>query len=59
MSASFIIGRAKFAQAQLPQKVQDPPFGHTFERPAHWGLTGCRPVLPGRCSSTVGCFLPA
>ncbi|MFE5199009.1 NYN domain-containing protein [Streptomyces sp. NPDC056601] len=36
MPASFTIGRAKFAQAQLPQKVQDPSSGHTFERPAHW-----------------------
>ncbi|MER6342341.1 NYN domain-containing protein [Streptomyces tendae] len=36
MPASFIIGRAKFAQAQLPTKVQGPSSGHTFERPAYW-----------------------
>ncbi|MER6443122.1 NYN domain-containing protein [Streptomyces sp. NPDC001185] len=36
MPASFTIGRAKFAQAQLPTKVQDSSSGHTFERPTHW-----------------------
>ncbi|MEU8949692.1 NYN domain-containing protein [Streptomyces sp. NPDC048489] len=36
MSASFPIGRAKFAGAQLPDEVTDPVTGHIIGRPAKW-----------------------
>ncbi|MFI1808461.1 NYN domain-containing protein [Streptomyces californicus] len=36
MPASFHIGRAKFAGAQLPQQVVDPATGHVIHRPTKW-----------------------
>ncbi|MCX4970823.1 NYN domain-containing protein [Streptomyces sp. NBC_00654] len=36
MPASFLIGRAKFSGAQLPDQVVDPATGHVIERPAKW-----------------------
>ena len=36
MPASFSIGRAKFAGAQLPGTITDPATGHTIQRPRKW-----------------------
>ncbi|MFJ6252617.1 MULTISPECIES: NYN domain-containing protein [unclassified Streptomyces] len=36
MPASFPIGRAKFAGAQLPDQITDPVTGHVIERPEKW-----------------------
>jgi hypothetical protein len=36
MPASFCIGRAKFAGAQLPETITDPSTGHTIQRPQKW-----------------------
>ncbi|MFI8426050.1 NYN domain-containing protein [Streptomyces sp. NPDC085479] len=36
MPASFPIGRAKFAGAQLPDQITDPVTGHILARPAKW-----------------------